>query len=95
MNRPLRSLSPSTVAPAPASNGSSGAGSGYGSASGSPTSIGMPDQNGERHAAASGFSQASSVQSVAAARSASVCTLSGNAAASNRVAPACAAHAAQ
>ncbi len=92
--RPLSRRSPSTRAPASASIPSSGAGSGHGSGSGSPTSIGMPDQNGERHAAGPGSSQASS-DHASAARSASPCTLMGNAADSKRTAPACAAHAAQ
>ena len=94
-NRPLMSLSPSTRAPAAASIGRSGLGSGQGSGSGSPTSMRAPDQKGERHAAASGSSQASSDQSAAAARSASVCTLSGNATVSKRGGPAWAAHAAR
>ena len=92
-NRPLRSLSPSTAAPAPASSASSGVGSGQGSGSGSPTSIGMPDQNGERHARAAGSSHTRMSQSAAAARSASVCTRSGNSAASKRGVPPFAAHA--
>ena len=93
------SLRPSivtNVAPAAASSGSSGVGSGQGSGSGSPTSIGtVPDQNGERHTAAPGSSQASSAHCAAAARSAPVCTLSGNAPASKRGGAACAAHAAR
>ena len=93
-NRPSTSLSPSTRAPASASNPSSG-GVPRGSGSGSPISMGRPDQKGERHPSAPGSSQASSAHWPAASRSASVCTLSGRSASSKTGAAACAAQSLQ
>ncbi|MCY4004183.1 MAG: nucleotidyl transferase AbiEii/AbiGii toxin family protein [Rhodospirillales bacterium] len=92
-NRPSRSLSPSTRAPASASIPSSGAELAQGSGSGSPISIGTPDQKGERQISARGSSQASSAHAASASRSASVWSRTGMSACSKRGGPACAAQA--